>query len=429
MPLVRHVTSTAQAITSSEAPPSETRSATFPDRPIGYEIDVRDAPFPKLLGAAGAERGSQDAILRHFLPVKSGALVENVFNIVSAEGPKEKSEIYVHMWGTQERTQYTNGKPYDCLRSTCHVVGQADQTPSGTAGFDAATYNLRTAEGWGRDMPTARKHVMYVTESPDNTPEAMRRTAANVKFDYTMTYRWDSDVPVQAVHVVHRAAPDMSAFTKNWAEGRSLVVFWFVSNCQTSSGREDIAKEIAGLDMFGACSGRKGCSYVQKKKKPEKYAQCMRDIAAKYRFYLSFENSRCGKYITEKFWRPLWKGNVPVVLGGLGRADYEEIAPPGSFIHVDDFRTTKELSAYLQYLTSNDTAYNEYHHWRAFYEVSRNASTSYNRWCHLCDRIAVDDARLGTDTRATARYTLSSWWFSGTCKPAANKPQDGAVVR
>ncbi|KAF4722686.1 hypothetical protein FOZ62_008211, partial [Perkinsus olseni] len=106
---------------------------------------VQEAPLPKLLGAAGAEQGSQDTILRHFLPVKSEALIQNVFNIVSAEGPKEKPEIYVHMWGTQERTQYTNGKPYDCLRSTCHVVGQADQTPSGTAGFDAATYNLRTA--------------------------------------------------------------------------------------------------------------------------------------------------------------------------------------------------------------------------------------------------------------------------------------------
>lgn len=50
-----------------------------------------------------------------------------------------------------------------------------------------------------------------------------------------------------------------------------------------------------------------------------------------------------------------------MVLGGLKRADYEEIAPPGSFIHVDDFKTTKHLSEYLQYLTTNDTAYNEYH--------------------------------------------------------------------
>ncbi|KAF4653266.1 hypothetical protein FOL47_010613, partial [Perkinsus chesapeaki] len=96
-------------------------------------------------------------------------------------------------------------------------------------------------------------------------------------------------------------------------------------------------------------------------KNTSKLKQCMRDIAAKYRFYLSFENSRCNKYITEKFWRPLWKGNVPVVLGGLARTDYDEIAPPGSYIHVDDFKTTRELSNYLQYLTRNDTAYNEYH--------------------------------------------------------------------
>ena len=37
------------------------------------------------------------------------------------------------------------------------------------------------------------------------------------------------------------------------------------------------------------------------------------------------------------------------------------MAPPKSFIHVEDFATPKELVDYLEYLDSNDTAYEEYH--------------------------------------------------------------------
>ena len=44
--------------------------------------------------------------------------------------------------------------------------------------------------------------------------------------------------------------------------------------------------------------------------------------------------------------------------------DLAAIAPPHSFIHVEDFKSNAALVDYLDYLDGNDTAYAEYHQWR-----------------------------------------------------------------
>ncbi len=59
---------------------------------------------------------------------------------------------------------------------------------------------------------------------------------------------------------------------------------------------------------------------------------------------------------------------VPIVLGAY-KEDYESTLPPHSYINVDDFRSIKELAAYLKYLDRNDTAYAAYFAWRQFGEL------------------------------------------------------------
>lgn len=53
-----------------------------------------------------------------------------------------------------------------------------------------------------------------------------------------------------------------------------------------------------------------------------------------YKFYLSFENSICRDYVTEKFYNALLFKTVPIVYGG---ANYSAVAPKGSYINVRDF--------------------------------------------------------------------------------------------
>jgi len=65
---------------------------------------------------------------------------------------------------------------------------------------------------------------------------------------------------------------------------------------------------------------------------------------------------------------------------GARRLDYEDIAPPYSYIHVDDFRLPRDLADYLHVLDANDTLYNEYFQWKSNWTVMQD--TRY--WCRMC---------------------------------------------
>jgi hypothetical protein len=54
-------------------------------------------------------------------------------------------------------------------------------------------------------------------------------------------------------------------------------------------------------------------------------------------------------------------------MGGLSKQDYQQMAPPGSFIHVEDFNSTLDLANYINYLNTNPQEYNKYHYWRDKY--------------------------------------------------------------
>ena len=60
--------------------------------------------------------------------------------------------------------------------------------------------------------------------------------------------------------------------------------------------------------------------------------------------------------MTEKFYRALDLGVVPVTFGGV---NYTSIAPPKSFIDVHDFKNPKELATFLVDVGSNFTLYKQ----------------------------------------------------------------------
>jgi len=56
-------------------------------------------------------------------------------------------------------------------------------------------------------------------------------------------------------------------------------------------------KKWIPIDQYGKCSAGGNCD-----------ADCYNNLGINYKFYLSFENSLCKEYVTEKLWRIL--GNI-----------------------------------------------------------------------------------------------------------------------
>ncbi|BHF82404.1 Alpha-(1,3)-fucosyltransferase 7 [Sparganum proliferum] len=142
---------------------------------------------------------------------------------------------------------------------------------------------------------------------------------------------------------------------------RTKKVAWAVSDNEPLNNRTKLGNAIAKyieVDRYGRRAKHCPLSWY-----------CFEQLSREHKFYLSFENANCDGYITEKFFvNALAYGMVPIVYG-VSREEFYARAPPNSYIHVDDFKTVKDLASYLNYLDKNDTAYASYFAWKELGEV------------------------------------------------------------
>ncbi|CAF3460612.1 unnamed protein product [Rotaria sp. Silwood1] len=158
---------------------------------------------------------------------------------------------------------------------------------------------------------------------------------------------------------------------------RNIVyIAWFVSNCHSHSGREEYVYKLRSqpgihVDIYGGCKSMFH-SHIVPLECQKGTPNCMEKTLSIYRFYLSFENSKCDTYITEKYWVQGLHGKcIPIVLGAKIK-QYERIAIPNSYIHVDNYPTVEQLAQELHRLNKNDSEYVKYLQWTHLYDVSEN---------------------------------------------------------
>ena len=157
-------------------------------------------------------------------------------------------------------------------------------------------------------------YVMFLMESPSY--DLFPYEEFESYFNWTMTYKRNSDFfrPYGWVapkdwkwHYPSSTLPNLD-WSKNYNSSSKSqhkypnsktkkAVAWLVSNCHTHSQREHYVENLSKhikVDVYGHCHNNSQCP-------PEADDKCSEYIQNEYMFYLSFENSVCDEYVTEKF--------------------------------------------------------------------------------------------------------------------------------
>lgn len=213
---------------------------------------------------------------------------------------------------------------------------------------------------------TLRQKWIYATrESPTTAIRLAPPYSLKSVFDWSFTYHSRATFSTPYGRYVPANLHMLPVGMANYADSKNKLISWTSSHCGTLVWkRKEFVLELSkyiGVDMYGAC-GNLTCPRGTNK-------QC-EVIMNQYKFALALENSCCSEYITEKFWNAFRFNQVPIVFGA-SKEDFTKIAPPLSFIHMEDFKTMKELTEYILLVDSNDQLYNSYHVWRSYGNITR----------------------------------------------------------
>jgi hypothetical protein len=225
------------------------------------------------------------------------------------------------------------------------------------------------------------------------------------QFNWTLSFRQDSEVSIGSYGILIQRNRQLRSSHNNsdllrllndahipindmYLENRIFLNYryrhkhalWFVSNCQPKRRLKyyEELKSHYPIEAFGLCV----------EKKCDKNEHCESDQSHLALFYLAFESQTCTDYITEKFWRALYYGMIPIVLGPSKQSYLDLGVPPFAFIHIDDFRSAADLAKYLHRISNDYFLYREYFQWLNHYEIFYDITELEPiRMCELCMRL------------------------------------------
>jgi hypothetical protein len=232
---------------------------------------------------------------------------------------------------------------------------------------DAVIFHIPTLESRLRLRKRPGQRWVALSAESDVVCLRLRDRAFMQQFDFTMTYRLDSDFPMPYVWT------DMidTLRVPPWHPDKRRDAVIFMSGRADLSFREQYVAELMrhmSVDSYGAVLRNRTLPVDEGRR-------TKLETISKYRFTLAFENSKTDDYVTEKFFDALLTGSVPVYLGA---SNVEKFAPgDGCYIAVSNFSGPRELARYLRHLAMDRAAYEEYLAWKerplrpSFVELAR----------------------------------------------------------
>ncbi|CAF1152878.1 unnamed protein product, partial [Didymodactylos carnosus] len=188
---------------------------------------------------------------------------------------------------------------------------------------------------------------------------------------------------------------------------RKKQALWFVSNCKPKKRLEyyEQLKKYFVIDAEGSCI--KLDEQNLSIKQCGKSEQCEKDQLYLSMFYLAFESQSCTDYVTEKLWRALYHGMIPIIMGPKKQHYLDLNIPSTAFIHVDDYSSEKQLAIRLHEISQNYFEYRKYFLWQTQYTIFyKPEDLEPLRMCELC-------MKLNLNTKYRYYQNLQDWHNQG----------------
>ena len=189
----------------------------------------------------------------------------------------------------------------NCLLTTDTSLVKEDE-------FDAYLVEMMTRKTrW--ELKNRKAHQMFILFSLEPPTNFNNLQWFENYFNWTVSYLDRSDFvfkygEIGPLESAPKSTAQVAQYRQNVREsgvdpslGKSRLVAWAVSNCKANSNRQEYVKILSKwiqVDIFsknGRCGGKDQCL---------KGTKCSDHIERTYKFYLSFENSICQDYVTEK---------------------------------------------------------------------------------------------------------------------------------
>jgi hypothetical protein len=232
----------------------------------------------------------------------------------------------------------------------CRFTRDRDRLPEA----DAVLFHLPTLG----EVPRRRagqRFVLMSMEAAAHYP-ALTDPETRGRFDWTMTYELDSDVPAPYLNEGEYGHFEQAPLPLREREAVSTL---FIASHPVAERDAYVRELMDHLDVAspGAC-----LTNLRVEGFAHGGADAARALIRRYRFSLAFENSRCRDYVTEKLFRALWAGAVPVYRGAPNVREF--LPASDAAILVDDFESPRALADHLAALAADDAAYARHLAWK-----------------------------------------------------------------
>ncbi|XP_023949079.2 alpha-(1,3)-fucosyltransferase 10 [Bicyclus anynana] len=268
---------------------------------------------------------------------------------------------------------WTHGFPSTSETITCEDNLKCDVYSDNNLGnaYNVEAYLFYASNINFDDLPLPRKARdviwgLYHEESPRNVRELLHEKTLSL-FNFSATFSRYSDIPFPLQYLDSLSDITSKEYYIPTTEKNGLLkdispVLYLQTDCETATERDAYVRELMkyiNIDSYGDC--------LKNKELPQKfkddYLNKLNDneflhYIARYKFVLALENGVCEDYVTEKFWRAIKVGSVPIYFGSPSIKDW--FPNDKSAILIQDHPTPANMSEHIKKLLKNDHLYDEH---------------------------------------------------------------------